>query len=80
MPGPLTVVLPAWVPCPRCEGWLCRIHGEHTHDCACPPIEDWPEGVSPYGTLGREAVEAPREGLREDHGGARLPGCLREEG
>jgi hypothetical protein len=37
---------PAWEKCPCCENYLCTIHGEHAHDCRCPPIEEWSE--SPY--------------------------------
>lgn len=37
---------PAWVPCPCCDNFLCTLHGEHAHDCACPPIDDWT--LDPY--------------------------------
>lgn len=39
----------AWVPC-ECGDWYCRIHDQHTSECACPPIEDWT--TDPYQTGG----------------------------
>ncbi len=33
--------IPAWVPCDNCDEWYCTIHGEHVHDCPCPPIDEW---------------------------------------
>lgn len=44
----LTRSLPAWIPCPTCEEFLCTIHGEHASMCPCPPIEEWT--TDPYGT------------------------------
>jgi len=37
---------PAWVKCPLCAEWLCRLHKQHVSECACPPIEEW--AVDPY--------------------------------
>jgi hypothetical protein len=36
----------SWIPCPCCDDYLCTIHGEHVHDCPCPPIEEWED--DPY--------------------------------
>jgi hypothetical protein len=38
--------LPAWIPCPCCDEYLCTIHQMHAHDCPCPPIEEW--DTDPY--------------------------------
>jgi len=42
-----------WVRCSLCPEYWCQLHGQHAHDCDCPPVEDWPAGTSPY-------VVAPR--------------------
>lgn len=40
---------PCWTPCPCCDAWICRIHGQHAHDCPCPSIEEWEStGLNPY--------------------------------
>jgi hypothetical protein len=39
-------MLPAWVPCECCEGFICTIHGEHAHDCKCEEVSAW--SMSPY--------------------------------
>ena len=30
-----------WVPCNCCDAFWCTAHKKHTHDCACPPAEEW---------------------------------------
>ncbi len=45
---------PAWIPCPDCEDMFCTIHQMHTHECPCPPIEEWE--IDPY-TAGGQPVE-----------------------
>ena len=30
-----------WIPCSFCDGWWCRIHDMHAHDCPCPPVDEW---------------------------------------
>ena len=38
---------PAWVKCPLCEGYQCRVHGGlHASDCNCAEVEYWE--FSPY--------------------------------
>lgn len=39
-------LVPAWVPCPDCTGFLCTIHLEHAEACPCPPVEEW--SSNPY--------------------------------
>ena len=39
---------PAWIRCPACDGWLCRIHGGHAASCPCPVIDEWGD-VDHYG-------------------------------
>lgn len=40
----LTVVRPAWIPCPNdCGDFWCQRHSLHTADCECPPLEEWIE-------------------------------------
>lgn len=48
--------LPAWLPCPCCEDFLCTIHRMHAHDCECPAIEEWE--TDPY-TAGPASPQAP---------------------
>lgn len=36
----------AWVRCPHCENYWCRIHDRHAFECDCPPVEEW--SVDPY--------------------------------
>lgn len=36
----------AWIPCECCDEWQCTYHGEHAHECECPPIEEWE--LDPY--------------------------------
>lgn len=48
--------LPAWVPCPCCEDFLCTIHQMHAHDCECPGIEEWE--TDPY-TAGPDSRPNP---------------------
>ena len=43
---------PAWIRCPGCQDYWCRIHHRHAFECACPPIEDWT--VDPYTTHPKE--------------------------
>lgn len=33
----------AWVECPDCEDYWCRIHGEHVYECPCPSVDEWVE-------------------------------------
>lgn len=33
----------AWVECPDCEEYWCRIHGEHVYECPCPSVDEWVE-------------------------------------
>lgn len=33
----------AWIECPDCDDYWCRIHGEHVHDCLCPSVDEWLE-------------------------------------
>lgn len=33
--------MPAWIPCPCCENFLCLIHLLHAHECACPSVDEW---------------------------------------
>jgi len=51
-PGSVRVSGPAWIPCPDCEEFWCRIHERHTHECACPPMDEWT--VDPYTAGGPE--------------------------
>lgn len=37
---------PAWGRCDCCDDFICFIHLKHTHECECPPIDEW--GVDPY--------------------------------
>ena len=30
-----------WTPCNCCDAFWCTAHKKHTHDCACPPAEEW---------------------------------------
>src|SRR4051812_42684704 len=48
----------AWIPCPCCENYWCLLHGQHAHDCPCPPVEEWDE--SPYGANNSETESRPR--------------------
>jgi hypothetical protein len=54
---------PAWMPCLCCDEWVCTIHGEHVHDCDCPPIEDWE--TDPYGP-GSNPLHAQMDGAEYD--------------
>jgi hypothetical protein len=38
--------LPAWIPCPSCEEWMCTIHMTHASECPCPSVDEW--SVDPY--------------------------------
>ena len=47
--GRVIVSKAAWVACPNCDDCLCRIHGTHAYDCACPGIEVWAmKEINPY--------------------------------
>lgn len=49
---------PAWIPCPDCDDHWCNLHGMHTHECDCPPIDEWE--TDPYSPPGkRPPVERP---------------------
>lgn len=41
---------PAWQECPDCEDFYCNIHRKHTHECACPEIDEW--DTDPYAPRG----------------------------
>ena len=46
----LALTPPAWMPCQCCDDFLCTIHGEHVHECPCPPIDTWArKKIDPYG-------------------------------
>lgn len=54
--------IPAWVRCPHCGDFWCRIHEAHAHECACPPLEDWE--VDPYtegGPIHENAFDSPEK-------------------
>src|SRR5574341_1508650 len=54
---PLIDLLPAWIPCPCCENYLCTLHLKHVYDCPCLPLEEW--NSNPYlpGNHGKVAPE-----------------------
>lgn len=41
----------AWVRCPDCDDYWCRIHAAHVYDCTCPAIDEWGD-ESPYLDVG----------------------------
>ena len=45
-----STVTPTWVECPDgCGEYWCNKHGQHVHDCVCPPLEEWiGTGYDPY--------------------------------
>jgi len=49
-----------WKKCEMCGDFICNIHGgdKHVADCACPPIEDWPETIYPYEATVAEYLKA----------------------
>ncbi len=53
--------IPAWTPCECCGELLCTIHRTHTHDCGCPPVEEWT--VDPYARTGQRLNPAWVESL-----------------
>ena len=62
--------LPAWIPCPECDNFLCVIHGGvHAHDCACPELEFWDSelGLNPY-EQGGHLTPGELEQLKTEHG------------
>jgi hypothetical protein len=56
--------LAPWILCQCCGGYLCTIHGAHTHDCPCPPIDEWE--TDPYGATSMTLAERLAR-LFEDH-------------
>lgn len=58
---------PAWVPCPGCGNYWCRLHQQHAYDCPCPAVEDWP--VDPYTTGGPPLFEPTRKPKGRDDPG-----------
>jgi len=54
---------PAWIPCRCCENYICTLHGEHAHDCECPPIEEWDSDPYAPWTIGpNKQAERPARG------------------
>ena len=41
------MVTACWARCQCCGDYWCTRHGVHTHECPCPPIEEWGD-VDPY--------------------------------
>lgn len=52
---------PCWEPCDCCGEFFCNLHGQHTGECACPPIDEW-EGVDPYAHSVGERLERLKQG------------------
>lgn len=52
---------PAWIPCPDCDDHWCNLHGMHTHECDCPPIDEWE--TDPYSPPGKRPA-MPRPPIR----------------
>jgi hypothetical protein len=50
-------MIPAWIPCECCEGFMCSIHGNHVHECKCPEIGEW--SVDPYGPARHGRLNPP---------------------
>lgn len=38
----LIIFRPMWEKC-DCDDYWCHLHGEHAHDCVCPPLDFWLE-------------------------------------
>lgn len=55
----------AWEEC-DCGSFMCRIHGEHASDCACPSLQFWDEmlGMNPYEQGGDLTPEELQERLK----------------